>query len=158
MGASRKLRGEIDRVLKKVQDSVAAFDSIWNEVYDTDDANQKEKFEADLKKEIKKLQRYRDQIKTWIHFSDIKDKKALVDACNVIEQEMERFRIGEKETKTNAFSTEGLGQPPRRDPKEKAKSETRDWVNNTEDLDIVIQNTINMVFSHKNLTFIRLEW
>ncbi|KAE8805412.1 CCR4-NOT transcription complex subunit 3 [Hordeum vulgare] len=33
------------------------------EVYDTEDANQKEKFEADLKKEIKKLQRYRDQIK-----------------------------------------------------------------------------------------------
>ena len=27
--------------------------------------NQKEKYEADLKKEIKKLQRYRDQIKTW---------------------------------------------------------------------------------------------
>lgn len=26
---------------------------------------QKEKYEADLKKEIKKLQRYRDQIKTW---------------------------------------------------------------------------------------------
>ncbi len=27
--------------------------------------NQKEKYEGDLKKEIKKLQRYRDQIKTW---------------------------------------------------------------------------------------------
>jgi Not1 N-terminal domain, CCR4-Not complex component len=27
--------------------------------------NQKEKYEGDLKKEIKKLQRYRDQIKAW---------------------------------------------------------------------------------------------
>ncbi len=27
--------------------------------------SQKEKFEGDLKKEIKKLQRYRDSIKTW---------------------------------------------------------------------------------------------
>lgn len=44
-------------------------------MYDTDNANQKEKFEADLKKEIKKLQRYRDQIKTWIQSSEIKDKK-----------------------------------------------------------------------------------
>jgi len=44
-------------------------------VYDTENANQKEKFEADLKKEIKKLQRYRDQIKTWIQSSEIKDKK-----------------------------------------------------------------------------------
>ena len=45
------------------------------QVYDSDNVNQKEKFEADLKKEIKKLQRYRDQIKTWIQSSEIKDKK-----------------------------------------------------------------------------------
>ncbi|GMH08250.1 hypothetical protein Nepgr_010090 [Nepenthes gracilis] len=137
MGASRKLQGEIDRVLKKVQEGVDVFDSIWNKVYDTDNANQKEKFEADLKKEIKKLQRYRDQIKTWIQSSEIKDKKvsasydqALVDARKQIEREMERFKICEKETKTKAFSKEGLGQQPKADPKEKAKSETRDWLNN----------------------------
>lgn len=137
MGASRKLQGEIDRVLKKVQEGVDVFDSIWNKVYDTDNANQKEKFEADLKKEIKKLQRYRDQIKTWIQSSEIKDKKvsasyeqALVDARKQIEREMERFKICEKETKTKAFSKEGLGQQPKTDPKEKAKSETRDWINN----------------------------
>ncbi|QHN86933.1 CCR4-NOT transcription complex subunit [Arachis hypogaea] len=137
MGASRKLQGEIDRVLKKVQEGVEVFDSIWNKVYDTDNANQKEKFEADLKKEIKKLQRYRDQIKTWIQSSEIKDKKvsasyeqALVDARKLIEREMERFKICEKETKTKAFSKEGLGQQPKTDPKEKAKSETRDWLNN----------------------------
>ncbi|XP_039021825.1 general negative regulator of transcription subunit 3-like isoform X2 [Hibiscus syriacus] len=130
MGASRKLQGEIDRVLKKVQEGVDVFDSIWNKVYDTDNANQKEKFEADLKKEIKKLQRYREQIKTWIQSSEIKDKKALVDARKQIEREMERFKICEKETKTKAFSKEGLGQQPKTDPKEKAKSETRDWLNN----------------------------
>ncbi|XP_020201905.1 CCR4-NOT transcription complex subunit 3 isoform X2 [Cajanus cajan] len=145
MGASRKLQGEIDRVLKKVQEGVDVFDSIWNKVYDTDNANQKEKFEADLKKEIKKLQRYRDQIKTWIQSSEIKDKKsaefkdkkvsasyeqALVDARKLIEREMERFKICEKETKTKAFSKEGLGQQPKTDPREKAKSETRDWLNN----------------------------
>ncbi|KAK7315646.1 hypothetical protein VNO77_34212 [Canavalia gladiata] len=137
MGASRKLQGEIDRVLKKVQEGVEVFDSIWNKVYDTDNVNQKEKFEADLKKEIKKLQRYRDQIKTWIQSSEIKDKKvsaayeqALVDARKLIEREMERFKICEKETKTKAFSKEGLGQQPKTDPREKAKSETRDWLNN----------------------------
>ncbi|XP_051141722.1 general negative regulator of transcription subunit 3-like isoform X2 [Andrographis paniculata] len=137
MGASRKLQGEIDRVLKKVQEGVDVFDSIWNKVYDTDNANQKEKFEADLKKEIKKLQRYRDQIKTWIQSSEIKDKKvsasyeqALIDARKQIEREMERFKICEKETKTKAFSKEGLGQQPKTDPKEKAKSETREWLNN----------------------------
>ena len=35
------------------------------QLYATDNANQKEKHEANLKTEIKKLQRYRDQIKTW---------------------------------------------------------------------------------------------
>ena len=43
------------------------------QVYDRDNVNQKEKFEPDLKKEIKKLQRYRDQIKTWIQPAEIKD-------------------------------------------------------------------------------------
>ncbi|KAL6534573.1 CCR4-NOT transcription complex, subunit 3 [Orobanche gracilis] len=86
MGASRKLQGEIDRVIKKVQEGVDVFDSIWNKVYDTDNANQKEKFEADLKKEIKKLQRYGDQIKTWMQSSQIKDKRlAAVAAGSVAE-------------------------------------------------------------------------
>ncbi|KAG2536319.1 general negative regulator of transcription subunit 3-like isoform X3 [Panicum virgatum] len=148
MGASRKLQGEIDRVLKKVQEGVDVFDSIWNKVYDTENANQKEKFEADLKKEIKKLQRYRDQIKTWIQSSEIKDKKvsasyeqALMDARKQIEREMERFKVCEKETKTKAFSKEGLGQQPKTDPKEKAKAETRDWLNNVvSDLESQIDN------------------
>ena len=48
---------------------------ILGHVYDTENANQKEKFKADLKKEIKKLQHYWDQIKTWIQSSEIKDKK-----------------------------------------------------------------------------------
>ncbi|KAI3779146.1 hypothetical protein L2E82_08691 [Cichorium intybus] len=134
MGSSRKLLGEIDRVLKKVQESVDVFDSIWNKVYDTDNAYKKEKLEADLKKEMKKLQRYRDQIKTWIQSGDIKYKKsyeqALTDACKLIEREMDRFKIFEKETKTKPFSKEGLGQHPRQDLKEKAKSETRYWLNN----------------------------
>ncbi|CAN1245694.1 CCR4-NOT transcription complex subunit 3 [Linum grandiflorum] len=43
---------------------------------------------------------------------------------------MERFKICEKETKTKAFSKEGLGQQPKTDPREKAKAETRDWLNN----------------------------
>ncbi len=50
-------------------------------MYDTENANQKEKFESDLKKEIKKLQRYRDQIKTWIQSSEIKDKEVFAVIC-----------------------------------------------------------------------------
>ena len=60
-------------------------------MYDTDNANQKEKFEADLKKEIKKLQRYRDQIKTWIQSSEIKDKKVGLLGC--IYESVMRFEV-----------------------------------------------------------------
>jgi hypothetical protein len=51
---------------------------LYNGAYDPENVNQKEKFEADLKKEIKKLQRYRDQIKTWAQSSEVKDKKVRV--------------------------------------------------------------------------------
>ncbi|MCD7458911.1 hypothetical protein HAX54_039583 [Datura stramonium] len=105
MGASRKLQGEIDRVLKKVQEGVDVFDSIWNKVYDTDNANQKEKFEADLKRRLKASE------------VSASYEQALMDARKLIEREMERFKICEKETKTKAFSKEGLGQQPKTDPR-----------------------------------------
>ena len=132
-GDRRKLQTEIDRTLKKVQEGVEVFDGIWNKVHDTEHANQKEKFEADLKKEIKKLQRYRDQIKTWAASSEIKDKKVLLDARKNIEREMERFKVCEKETKTKAFSKEGLGQQPKTDPRERARNEAREWLNRVVD-------------------------
>lgn len=46
---------------------------------------QKEKLETDLKTQIKKLQRLRDQIKTWVASNDIKDKTALLDNRRLIE-------------------------------------------------------------------------
>ena len=79
-------------------------------VYPSQNQNQKEKFESELKSQIKKLQRYRDDIKTWITNSDIKDKRPLTDARKLIETEMERFKVCEKEFKTKAFSKEGLNQ------------------------------------------------
>lgn len=36
-----------------------------------------------------------------------------MDSRKLIEREMERFKICEKETKTKAFSKEGLGQQPK---------------------------------------------
>ena len=39
--------------------------------------------------------------------------QALLDARKLIEKEMERFIVCEKETKTKAFSKEGLGQQPK---------------------------------------------
>ena len=73
MSANRKLQTEIDRTLKKVEEGVEVFDEVWDKVYSATQQNQKEKYEVDLKKEIKKLQRYRDQVKTWLSNNDIKE-------------------------------------------------------------------------------------
>jgi CCR4-NOT transcription complex subunit 3 len=83
MSANRKLQAEIDKVLKKVEEGVEVFDDIWEKVYAAEVQALKEKYEGDLKKEIKKLQRLRDQIKTWVGSNDIKDKAALIDARKV---------------------------------------------------------------------------
>jgi CCR4-NOT transcription complex subunit 3 len=133
------------------------------QLYSTDNANQKEKLEANLKTEIKKLQRYREQIKTWCDAArgappswpavpgpagrsparrpvarraaspDIKDNTVLMKARRDVETRMEKFKVCEKEAKTKAFSKEGLGAAAKIDPREKAKAEMREWIVETVD-------------------------
>jgi len=61
------------------------FDGIYDKLIASTNASQKEKQEDALKKEIKKLQRSRDKIKTWHGMSEIKDKKPLADKRKQIE-------------------------------------------------------------------------
>jgi CCR4-NOT transcription complex subunit 3 len=117
-------------------------------------ATQKDKVENDLKTQIKKLQRLRDQIKAWLGNNDIKDKTALYDSRKLIEtvrptehfqanvQQMERFKALEKEMKMKAFSKEGLIAQSRLDPAEKAKRDIIDWIGTTvEELSRQVEQT-----------------
>uniref|UniRef100_A0A4W4FCM0 CCR4-NOT transcription complex subunit 3 n=1 Tax=Electrophorus electricus TaxID=8005 RepID=A0A4W4FCM0_ELEEL len=126
-------KSEIDRCLKKVAEGVEQFEDIWQKLHNAANANQKEKYEADLKKEIKKLQRLRDQIKTWVASNEIKDKRQLVENRKLIETQMERFKIVERETKTKAYSKEGLGLAQKVDPAQKEKEEVGQWLTTTID-------------------------
>lgn len=144
--------------MKKVSEGVETFEDIWKKVYSATNTNQKEKYEADLKKEIKKLQRLRDQIKTWLSSSDIKDKRQLQETRKLIETQMERFKVCgqtnltppnsvaesvefnpnrpllqvvERETKTKAYSKEGLsGGVQKIDPIQKEKDDANQWLAN----------------------------
>ena len=129
MSANRKLLADVQSTLKKVEEGVQLFDEVWGKVYSAGPQSLKEKYEGDLKKEIKKLQRLRDQIKVWIGSNDIKDKNALIEARKTIEQKMEQFKICEKDTKTKAYSKEGLAREARLDPKEAEKEEKFTWLN-----------------------------
>ncbi|CAI6342416.1 unnamed protein product [Periconia digitata] len=134
--AARKLQQEIDKCFKKVNEGVAIFDSIHEKMHQTTNQAQKEKLEDSLKKEIKKLQRSRDQIKTWATMGEIKDKKPLLDHRKLIETQMERFKAVEKEMKTKAYSKEGLQLASKLDPKDKEKAEVIEFLQQmTEELE-----------------------
>jgi len=133
MSQGRKLKTEIDRTLRKVSDGVEIFDAIWDKVYSAEDQSQKERYAVDLKKELKKLQRCRDQIKTWMSSPVIKDKVGLMETRKLIETKMEAFKECEKEVKTKAFSKEGLAQAEELDPEEVAKIACMKWVQQFKD-------------------------
>jgi hypothetical protein len=68
-----------------VAEGVELFEEIHAKLMAANNATQKDKYETDLKSQIKKLQRLRDQIKTWLTSNDIKDKTQLLDNRRLIE-------------------------------------------------------------------------
>jgi len=67
-------------------------------------------------------------IKGWMSSSEVKDKDMLSDRRRLIEQQMERFKAVERETKTKAFSKTGLTAEQKMDPKEREREELRNWL------------------------------
>lgn len=107
--SARKLQQEFDRTNKKISEGLTVFDDIYEKLLTTEISSQKEKLESDLKKEIKKLQRLRDQLKSWLGDSSIKlDKNILQENRTRIEHAMDYFKDLEKSSKIKQFSNEGL--------------------------------------------------
>lgn len=132
MADRRKLQKEIDMCIKKVQEGVEEFDDVFDKLQSSSNQNQKEKKEEELKKVIKKLQRQRDQIKAWQQSNEVKDKSNLLKYRQLIERQMERFKIIERETKTKAYSKEGLsGISTKVDPAQREKDDCRTWLHET---------------------------
>ncbi|KAJ4287085.1 general negative regulator of transcription subunit 5 [Collariella sp. IMI 366227] len=131
--AARKLQQEVDKCFKKVAEGVSEFEAIYEKIEQSTNQAQKEKLEDQLKREIKKLQRQRDQIKTWAASNDIKDKSPLMEQRRLIETQMEKFKAVEKAMKTKAYSKEGLSAAAKLDPKEQAKQEASDFLNGVVD-------------------------
>ncbi|CAL9736614.1 general negative regulator of transcription subunit 5 [Monosporozyma servazzii] len=133
--SQRKLQQDIDKVLKKVKDGVQEFDSIY-EIFESIDSSEnqsyKEKLEADLKREVKKLQKHREQIKLWVSKEDIKDKDQLTNLMSsrkTIENKMEIFKSIEKLMKIKQFSKVALSNPNLLvDPNDKEKNESCQFV------------------------------
>lgn len=107
--STRKLQQEFDKTNKKIAEGLSVFDDIYDKLMTSEISSQKEKLESDLKKEIKKLQRLRDQLKQWLGDSSIKlDKDLLQENRTKIEHAMDQFKDLEKSSKIKQFSNEGL--------------------------------------------------
>lgn len=107
--SARKLQQEFDKVNKKIAEGLAAFDDTKEKMQSCEVPSQRDKLENDLKKELKKLQRSRDQLKIWLGDSSIKlDKSLLQENRTKIEHSMDIFKELEKSSKIKQFSNEGL--------------------------------------------------
>lgn len=82
---SRKTQQEIDKTFKKVGEGIQSFEGIYEKIRSSSNAAQRDKLEDNLKREIKKLQRFRDQIKTWAAGNEVKDKSPLLEQRRAIE-------------------------------------------------------------------------
>ncbi|ORC89631.1 CCR4-NOT transcription complex subunit 3 [Trypanosoma theileri] len=108
MANSKKTQQEIDRLVRRAQDGVESFDDLYDKYLKAGSQTLKERFEGELKREIKKVQRFRENIKVFISNPEVKDTKMLETSLKSIEERMELFKTCERETKTKAFSKEGL--------------------------------------------------
>lgn len=82
---SRKTQQEIEKTFKKVSEGIATFEGIYEKIKTTTNTAQRDKLEENLKREIKKLQRFRDQIKSWAAGNEVKDKTPLLEQRKAIE-------------------------------------------------------------------------
>lgn len=98
----------MDKVFKKILEGLEIFDTLYERHENVTNQSQKEKLENDLKKETKKLQRFREQVKNWQAANEIKDKNQLLEHRRLVEVAMEKYKVVEKGSKTKAYSDQSL--------------------------------------------------
>lgn len=127
--AHRKLQQEVDRVFKKINEGLDVFNTYYERHEAcTNNPSQKDKLESDLKREVKKLQRLREQIKSWQSSPDIKDKDSLLNYRRSVEVAMEQYKAVEKASKEKAYSNNSLKKSENMDPQERERQEISDYL------------------------------
>lgn len=131
MAQLKKMMGEIEKAQKKVDEGVEEYNRLREAHSRASQPNQKEKLEENLKAQIKKLQRERNQIIAWIGDKNVKDKNPLNERKDKIEVLMDHFKEFERESKTKRYSQVGLTREDRADPDEQQRRELTQWFRDT---------------------------
>lgn len=127
MAKVRQQQQELEKKLAQVDEGYSNFNQIIKKINSAVNQTQKERFEGELKKEIKKLQRTRESLRNY-ESQDPRNKSRITEARKKIEELMETHKQLEKESKTKAFSKEGLLIAPKVDPIEEEREEVREMI------------------------------
>ena len=102
---------EVDAIFKKINEGCEIFNYYYTRHEGATNDSQREKLEGDLKKEIKKLQKFRDQIKTWQLNDAIEAAIApqkLQEHRKMVEEAMECYKDVEKSSKMKSYSNQSI--------------------------------------------------
>lgn len=98
-------------MFKKINEGIDLFNYYHSRHQSSNSDSQREKLEGDLKKEIKKLQKFRDQIKTWQLNDSIEAAIApskLQEHRKLVEEAMECYKDVEKSSKMKSYSNQSI--------------------------------------------------
>jgi CCR4-NOT transcription complex subunit 3 len=112
MAGARKLQAEVDRTLKRIEEGLEVFDGLHGKLEAADAPAHKARLEDELKRELKKLQKFRDSVKTWAAGNEIKTKGPLLEARHKVEERMEIFKARRRARRTGGRAR-GAGRLPR---------------------------------------------
>lgn len=101
----------MDTVFKKIHEGLDLFKYYFSRHEASNNDSQREKLESDLKKEIKKLQKFRDQIKNWQGNDSLEATIAplkLQEHRRLVEEAMECYKEVEKNSKMKSFSNQSI--------------------------------------------------
>ena len=140
MSKSRLIQQELEKKLQQVEEGSLNFLSLHRRAQSSTSSSQKERLENELKKELKRLQKIRESFKSF-ESQEPRLRQRMIEAKKKIEDLMEVHKQSEKESKTKAFSKEGLSIAMRVDPQEEVRNESREIIKN---LQGSIQEKINL--------------
>ncbi|CAL6033030.1 CCR4-NOT_transcription complex subunit-containing protein [Hexamita inflata] len=104
---NRQLSIEIDRVLKQIEDGLREYQTMWQEFT----KNPSTKQEQSLRQQLQRLQKQRGQVRLWQEDPTLKEYYVkLTNARQLIEAEMSRFRVSEKQLRNKDDSEDGTAE------------------------------------------------
>ena len=101
----------METIFKKIHEGLDLFNYYYSRHEASNNDSQRDKLESDLKKEIKKLQKFRDQIKNWQGNDSLEATIALQklqEHRRLVEEAMECYKEVEKNSKMKSFSNQSI--------------------------------------------------